>query len=150
MAAASAAAGLVVGALADGVVLGGAAGRFWLYGALAAFVVGYMLWHAVVAGRPGLWRGVAAGAATGVFAPVVCAVLVIVGDHALGVFHGGSIGPGSLLKNMLIAVGIGYFSLYYVGWATIPTGAAIGLVLGGIQRYLSRKPPSRSPYPEKP
>ncbi|MEF3696808.1 hypothetical protein [Desulfolutivibrio sp.] len=143
MAAACAPAGLVVGAFADSLASPGAARTMWLYGAAAAFATGYVAWRSMVAARPGLFRGAVAGAAVGVVSPAVCSVFISAVEGVQGILAGMPAGPGLLFKSLAIAAGMGVFSLFYAGWATVPAGALLGAVLGVIQKRSRQVRPAR-------
>ncbi|NDY57985.1 hypothetical protein G3N56_14715 [Desulfovibrio sulfodismutans] len=145
MAAACAPAGLVVGAFADSLASPGPAQTMWIYGAAAAFATGYVVWRSMVAARPGLFRGAVAGAAVGVAAPAVCSVFISAVEGVQGILAGMPAGPGLLFKSLAIAAGMGAFSLFYAGWATVPAGALLGAVLGALQRRSSRLAPGPTP-----
>jgi hypothetical protein len=145
-------AGLVIGMFADRLGSPDGPGHMWLYGALAAFATGGLAWRALAAARPGIVRGAAAGAATGLLSPAVCSVLLSAVERARDILAGVPVGPGAAVKGFFLAVLMGLLSLYYAGWVTIPAGAALGAVLGALQkrRVLPPLPDRPASPPEGP
>ena len=127
-------AGCAVGFSADRLAAPGTPYVMWFYGALAAFLTGWLLWRALAATRPGVVRGAVAGAFTGVLAPAVCSVILSVAARVQDVLAGAPVGPGAAVQGFFLAVLMGLLSLYYAGWVTVPLGAAIGAVAGALQK----------------
>ncbi len=115
-----------------GVFVGGAS--------IAAFLSGTFSWWLLVV-RPNRLRflpAVTAGALAAVFGHFLCWYLLLVGAFFWHLATGQGHSLGSAPVNPLQAVpaaGIyGAFSLFLLGWITIPTGALLGGVLAAVQR----------------
>ena len=109
-------------------------------GSVAAFLSGTFSWWLLVV-RPNRLRflpAVTAGALAAVFGHFLCWYLLLVGAFFWHLATGQGHSLGSAPVNPLQAVpaaGIyGAFSLFLLGWITIPTGALLGGVLAAVQR----------------
>jgi len=149
MGAACAPAGLVVGVFADRLGAPDGPQVMWAYGLLAAFFTGFLAWRGLAAVRPGVLRGAVAGAVTGALSPAMCSVLMSAMERAQDALAGLPVGPGAVFKGFFLAVLMGLISLYYAGGVTVPVGAAIGAVLGAIQRRRAERtaPPEQGARP---
>lgn len=120
------------------------AGWQWLplLAGLSAFASGTLCWWVFVArrSRSSVWRGVLAGVAAALLAHYGTFYLLIVKQNFAYWAYGAvsSLGepPVDLARGIVGAVALTLFSYLFVGWFTIPAGAAIG---GLYARFVNRR-----------
>ena len=130
---------------------------FFLAAALAAFVSGAALWRVlperIPRHRPA-W-GALAGALAGLVSHYLAWYLAFLGANVCFWLTGGctsSLGepPANVLVAFVGAAGLTFFSLYIVGWLTVPIGAGLGLAFGLASKRWSRGRPFNPRPPPAP
>lgn len=114
---------------------------FFLATTLAAFASGATLWRVLperIHSHRLVW-GALAGALAGLVSHYLAWYLAYLGANLCFWLTGGctsSLGepPANLLVAFVGAAGFTFFSLYIVGWLTVPIGAGLGLAFGSASR----------------
>lgn len=133
------------GALLGGLLAHGAAGAGWEYLPLlagaAGLLTGSALWWLIVSrkGRYTKWRGLLAGALTGLLGHYVIWYLWILVDNVsywIGGQPGSSLGepPVDPLTGLFGVAGLAIWGVMLLGWITVPLGALAGLLIAIRQR----------------
>jgi hypothetical protein len=131
--------GLAVGGYAVHSAIGDGWQRLPMCAALAAFLTGFGLWYRLVercgatGRRPGLRAGLVTGGAAGALAHYPCWYLMILSANLDYLWFGttSSLGepPMNPVQGLAGAAVFGAWSVFLLGWVTIPVGALLGWLM---------------------